>query len=199
MAAATDDSFLPDDTESLFVPLEDLPGGSTVAVPRLDQEGKHGVGHHSQGQILAAEIVDLDERARGCTLNGINDKASGYRTLAAGLLHAYCLLVRPVIDSEGELWKSADYDYALRQVREDLAESVAFWDPIFREEIPALEEYHRLTKIQQARPDATGLVDLRAQALAKVHRADGWSYPQLTSETGLSLGQIQRLIERADA
>ncbi|AJT62465.1 hypothetical protein T261_0776 [Streptomyces lydicus] len=197
MTATAGDSFLPDDVDLLNISLDDLPGGTTASVPCLDRPDSHGVGHHSQGRILAAEIIELDEMARACARNGIEDKAKGYRTLVAGLLHAYCLIVRRVIDVEAELWRHDDYDYALRHVREDLDESVAFWDPIMREELPPLERYHRLTKVQQARPDVPSLVDLRAQALAEVYRDGGWSYAQLTVETGLPLGRVQQLIGRA--
>ncbi|MGW3954039.1 hypothetical protein ACWEKM_24665 [Streptomyces sp. NPDC004752] len=190
------DSYLPDDYDPLETTLDDMPGGTAAAVPRLDGRISHGVGHQSQGRLLAAQITETAGRAEAYARRGEDDEARRHRAFAVGMLYAYNLLVRVVLGSEMDPRRQYDYEGALREVRADLDESKAFWDPIMRQELPPLERYHRLTKVQQLRPDASGLADLRAKALTETYRAGGWTYRGLAAETGLSLGRVQQLMDR---
>ena len=193
------DAFLPDDVDPLDTPLDDMPGGTTASVPRLDQPIRHGVGFESKGFLLAAEIVQTSDRATSLARRGEDDEARRQRGFVVGMLYAYNLLVRVVLGAEMDPRRQHDYDGALAEVLKDFEESKAFWGPTVREEVPPLERYHRLTKVQQCRPDLDGLADLRAKALADAYNDGEWSYRKLAAETGLSLGRVQQLMERAGA
>jgi len=198
MTRTADDAFLPDDIDLLDTPLEDMPGGTEAPVPRLDQPITHGVGNHSQGLLLASRILDTATRAEAHARRGEEDDARRHRGIAVGMMEAYNLLVRVVLSSEMDPRRRYDYDSALSQVRADVDESKEFWGPVLRKELPPLERYHRLTKVQQSRPDAVPhLADMRARVLAEVYDGGGWTYRQLAAETGLSLGRVQQLMERA--
>jgi hypothetical protein len=193
------EAYLPDPTDPLRSDPADEPGGTSVPVPVLDRPISHGVSSHSQGHLLAVQIIETADRAEQYADRGDDDEARRHRAYVVGMLMAYNTLVRVVLDT-GESNPRLQYVYegALADVRADLEESTAFWGPIHRREVPALERYHRLTKVQQARPDAAGLADPRAAALSEVYREGGWTYRTLATETGMSVGRVQQLMARAD-
>jgi hypothetical protein len=200
----TADAFLPDGTNPLITDLDDMPGGTTASVPRLDRAISHAVSTNSQSYLLAADIIHTADRADTLAAQGDEEDARRERGYVIGMLCAYNRLVRVVLDSDSNPRLKHAYDGAVADVRADLEESKAFWGPLLREELPALERYHRLTKVQQQRPDVPGLADLRAAALDEAYRTgtdraeSPWTYRTLATETGMSVGRVQQLIARAN-
>jgi hypothetical protein len=173
-------------------------------IPRLDlpDECTYGHGYVSVGHDLATKILQAAARVDQL-LHEANPKAAALeRARVIGMLEAYGLIVRPVLNTESESSEEA-YSNAVPEVAKDLAELFDFWEPIRKKELPALERYHRMTEVAQVRPDLSGLVIYRAEALAEAARegADSqgraWTSETLSTETGLSEEDVRELIERA--
>lgn len=202
MSDSNDDGLLPalaDDLDEIL--WGETPGDTHLSVPRLDRRLDGGLGPYSPARVLAHEVVDTAKRAEWHAGRGEDDEARSLRLVTVGLMTAYQLMVRPIFGREEDPRDRRVYADALNKVTADVAESVAFWDP----HIEPLEEYHRLTKVQQARPDFPGLADQRALALLKVYETgkppagDRWSYGTLATEIGMEKPRVQQLLKRGRA
>ncbi|MGR7000767.1 hypothetical protein ACU686_26405 [Yinghuangia aomiensis] len=80
-------------------------------------------------------------------------------------------------------------------MRADHDAVVEFWHPLDRKEVPPIERYHRLTKVQhQVRPGLVWIVRERAEALTDALAEGGWTVESLAVEVGMPPERLERFI-----
>lgn len=181
------------------------PAGTSQA-PRLDGPVDHGVGPWSLTSLIGGYITELDDLAASME-DDDPDGAARRRAFAAGMMLAYSLAVRPVIDQESatrSLRRLIDddgwsYEEALAQVLADVEEHREYWHV----KHGYLERYRRLTAAQGRRPEVKDLPWQRAACLALEYRKgtgpDGkrWTVRALAREIGLSHSRVGQMLDSA--